>query len=460
MIDTSSRHAHHAEMANPLVLDYLRTHSLVDLFAEHGVRASVSPAHPYKASFNYDQIAARNDDPLAAQCRGLVLTTADATPFPTTTPPGEVFVLARPMDRFFNLGHGPDGSADVVDADLSHPDARVYEKLDGTLCILYYDPFLLVRPAAKMGCLESQAVYGDWCVATRSVPDADRVIDGFGDHTFRSLFEQAIDNNAARSMIAGQVPEGVPRTFGEFTRPLDQRLTYCFELTSPRAGSGVVSYDEDEIWLLAVRERDTGREVPPETVNGIGICVAPHHAVGTSSVAAARALVEARSPRDAEGVVVRLRQKSCGAYHRVKLKSLAYAAAHGLSGDAASSPRNLLRIILTDRWDDVRVTVKPHLRDHGDALASGLAAWLVRIDDEFKRIMQATAGLDNARREFALAVQAAKLPIAPMISIWTAKVDTARGWVDQQRRADGEWGDAFLDNLAAWVGVKPVDTAP
>ena len=47
-----------------------------------------------------------------------------------------------------------------------------------------------------------------------------------------------------------------------------------------------------------------------------------------------------------------------------------------------------------------------------------------------------------------------------MISIWTAKVDTARGWVDQQRRADGEWGDAFLDNLAAWVGAKPVDTAP
>ena len=139
---------------------------------------------------------------------------------------------------------------------------------------------------------------------------------------------------------------------------------------------------------------------------------------------------------------------------RTNTRTDGYAAAHGLSGDAASSPRNLLRIILTDRWDDVRVTVKPHLRDHGDALASGLAAWLVRIDDEFKRIMRATAGLDNARREFALAVQAAKLPIAPMISIWTAKVDTARGWVDQQRRADGEWGDAFLDNLAAWVG-KP-----
>jgi len=203
-----------------------------------------------------------------------------------------------------------------------------------------------------------------------------------------------------------------------------------------------------------VRERDTGREVPPETVNGIGICVAPHHAVGTSSVAATRALVEARSPRDAEGVVVRLRQKPCGAYHRVKLKSLAYAAAHGLSGDAASSPRNLLRIILTDKWDDVRVTVKPHLREHGDALASGLAVWLARIDAEFKRIMQATCAADGgARKAFALAVQAAKLPIAPMMAIWTAQVDTARGWVDAARREDGEWGDAFLDNLASWISA-------
>lgn len=104
--------------------------------------------------------------------------------------------------------------------------------------------------------------------------------------------------------------------------------------------------------------------------------------------------------------------------------------------------------------DDVRVTCRPYLREHGDQLAAGLAVWLAHIDVEFKRIMQATAGLDNARREFALAVQAAKLPIAPMISIWTAKVDTARGWVDGQRRADGEWGDAFLDNLAAWVEQK------
>lgn len=225
-------------MSNPLVLDYLLTHSLADLFAEHGVRASISTANPYKASFNYDQIAARNDDPLAAQCRGLVLTTADATPFPTSGPCGELFVLARPMDRFFNLGHGPGGSAVVSDDELSHPDARVYEKLDGTLCIVYYDPFLPVGRDDR----GSPAEYGDWCVATRSVADADRVIDGFGDHTFRSLFEEAL------------VDAGT--TWRELTESLDIRTTYCFELTSPRAGSGVVAYDQNKVWLLASTMRD------------------------------------------------------------------------------------------------------------------------------------------------------------------------------------------------------------
>lgn len=443
-------------MTSPLVLTYLRDHSLAELFAEHGVRVSLaSGPSSYKASFNYDQIAARNDDPIAAQCRGLVLATIDGTPFPQSGPCGDLIVLARPMDRFFNLGHGPGGSADVRDEDLAHPDARVYEKLDGTLCIVYFDMFRQVSPGNTLGCVQIAPVYGGWCVATRSVPDADRVIDGFGDHTFRSLFEQALEDNG--------------RTFAELTSQLSPRYTYCFELTSPRAGSGVVSQDRNHTWLLAVRHTATGRELCPSELDGIrsavadesapptaqGFNIAPHHALG--SLSALRELVEARSPRDAEGVVVRLAERlPCGRYQRVKVKSLAYTAAHALSGDAASSPRNLLRIILTDKWDDVRVTVKPHLREHGDALASGLAVWLARIDAEFKRIMQETAAPEDgkARKAFALAVQAAKLPIAPMMAIWTAQVDTARAWVDAARREDGEWGDAFLDNLAAWISAE------
>lgn len=180
--------------------------------------------------------------------------------------------------------------------------------------------------------------------------------------------------------------------------------------------------------------------------------VAPSHSPG--SLSAMRALVESRSPRDAEGVVVRLGQKPCGAYHRVKVKSLAYVAAHGLSGDAASSPRNLLRIILTGQWDDVRVTCKPYLIEQGDRLASGLARWLGCIDDFYfcVRTELEGRGLGQDRKAFALAVQAANLPIAPLMSRWTGQVSDARAWVDAARRADGEWGDVFLDNLAVWVG--------
>lgn len=421
-------------MASPLVLTYLRDHSVADLFADHGVRVSVASTNPYKASLNYDQIAARNDDDLAAQCRGLVLATIDGSPFPTDGPCGELQVLARPMDRFFNLGHGPGGSSTIEDDDLIHPDARVYEKLDGTLCIVYNDPH--VPNQGELGDPGNPASYGAWCVATRSVPDADRVIDGFGDHTFRSLFGQAL------------VAAGI--TWAELTSRLDPRLTYCFELTSPRAGSGVVSYDADHVWLLAVRDRDTGLEVCPSLLDHHRCDIAPHHA--GFDVASLRAMIEARSPRDAEGVVVRLGRKPCGAFHRVKVKSLAYAAAHGLSGDAASSPRNLLRIILTGQWDDVRLTCKPHLRDHGDALASGLAAWLSRLDAEYTRIRAELneRGLADSRKEFALATMAAGLPIPPLMARWFNKATNVRDWIDASRRTDG-WGDAFLDNLAAWV---------
>ncbi len=139
-----------------------------------------------------------------------------------------------------------------------------------------------------------------------------------------------------------------------------------------------------------------------------------------------------------DGVAVAMRER-CLAW--VLASSVSFARTMVLSETPLAFDPDEVETIMraTSREVDDRVLSAqvPHLRDHGDALASGLAAWLVRIDDEFKRIMQATAGLDNARREFALAVQAAKLPIAPMISIWTAKVDTARGWVDQQRRSDG-----------------------
>ena len=66
-----------------LVQNYLLSHSLDELYADHGVKARVATMRGYKASFNYDQLEATDADPLSQECRGLVLRTADGSPMNT-----------------------------------------------------------------------------------------------------------------------------------------------------------------------------------------------------------------------------------------------------------------------------------------------------------------------------------------------------------------------------------------
>ena len=65
-----------------LVQEYLMTHTFGDLAKEHGVYASFSKSG-HKFSLNYDQIEARESDPLAQECRGLILAGEDGRVFPS-----------------------------------------------------------------------------------------------------------------------------------------------------------------------------------------------------------------------------------------------------------------------------------------------------------------------------------------------------------------------------------------
>src|SRR5579885_1572432 len=209
-----------------LVQEYLKTHSFGDLAREHGVYASFSKSG-HKFSLNYDQIEAKESDPLAQECRGLVLALADGSVISgvmgpdgkidrSNVTPLDTVVLAYPMKRFFNHGQGS-----AANIDWSDPNLAVLEKLDGTLCIVYWDPFT-----------------NQWCVATRSVPEADLLMDN-GLFTFRTLFEKA-------------VKETIGMEFNEFTKHLSPIHTYCFELTTPY-NRIVVEYKKCGITLLALR---------------------------------------------------------------------------------------------------------------------------------------------------------------------------------------------------------------
>ena len=85
-----------------LVREFLLVKSLEDLEREHGVKARV---HDHKFSLNYDQIESREDDPLAQECRGLILRPTELQgSIDVARPLGDTIVLARPFDRFFNYG--------------------------------------------------------------------------------------------------------------------------------------------------------------------------------------------------------------------------------------------------------------------------------------------------------------------------------------------------------------------
>lgn len=197
-----------------IVQDFLMVHSAAWLREEHGVKLRWSNQRLGVFTLNYDQIEVRDSDPLSQQCRGLILRAHDASVFGREDKPiGLTSIVARPFDRFFN--HGTEACADV---DFGH--ARFYEKIDGTLCIVHYDE-------------------GAWHVATRSVPDADVVIAGMTGLTFRGLFER----------VAG----------GKLGRGLRTDCTYLFELKAAE-NQVVCAYPQEQVWLLGVRETQSGVE--------------------------------------------------------------------------------------------------------------------------------------------------------------------------------------------------------
>ncbi len=389
-------------------------HSLADLEREHGVKARVAG---HKVSLNYDQIEARDSDLLAQECRGLVLMTAEPMvgSIPVDHPLGSTKILARPFNRFFNLGQ--EAAAPV---DFNCPKLRFYEKLDGTLTLLYFDPVL-----------------DSWCVATRSVADADLPIDGFGEFTFRTLFEKACLDTTGF-------------TFAQFVTSLDPHVTYIFELTTP-LNRIVVGYDSYRITVLGARDNPSGVELDPIVISDrIKVPHAPIYRLG--SIEEMVDFVSSRNPQEHEGVVV------CdGAYRRVKVKNPGYLALNKVRDSVMNSPRGLVELILLDKLDDALPLFPENIvkraEDLRDAFPKLLAAYRdayaackVQADAEAPIFNpDSPALLRDHRKAFALSVQAKGGWMAPMMDQYQGKTTDLVDWLRKKRNVDGGWANGFLD---------------
>lgn len=378
------------------VQTYLLTHSLDDLAREHGVYARFSEKNPLKFSLNYDQLEAKDADTISQECRGLVLFTWSQKPQDKSTVVGPTEVMAKPMGRFFNYGQG---AAAAVDFDA--PDTKIFEKLDGTLCILYWDKFL-----------------GEWCVATRSVPDADLMMDGFGEQTFSSLFWKAFES-CGGSMSSVDHAKGL--------------WSFCLELCTPD-NQIVVAYPDYKTYLLAAISLEDLSEVDPlEWAAQLGVDVAPTYSLG--SLPELLDFVSSREPSKFEGVVVR-----DSAFRRVKIKNVGYLALGKIKDKAAKSPRALMEIVLLGKEDDIMPLVVPHIQEKILVLKDKLRGLILAVDSEYAQIYS------TDRKTFALAVKAGSGNLGPHMARWSGKCSGMHDWI-LKSRVNGAWSDSFLDAI-------------
>jgi hypothetical protein len=416
----------------PLVCNFLLSHSLDELAEKHGVYARWDSART-KFSLNYDQVEANDSDPLAMECRGLILRPSVLNDADGGFVGGPTKVLARPMSRFFNYGQE---AAQAID--FGNPNCRVLEKLDGTLCIVYYD-----------------SLKNEWCVATRSVPEADLPVDGFGEWTFRSLFIKAFEETS-----------GMPWTRACEIFSIVPKFTFCFELMTPY-NQVVVRHEKCKVALIAIRSNVSGEEFSYDTLCDIWsgkemLNVPTAQQWKLQTIEDIRSFVNSRSGLDHEGVVVveyvRTSPTGLNQARRIKIKSPAYLLASRTKTVIGASPRNLMELILQEQIDDLMPLLTEAQCKAVEKMRANLRTYMHNFDKSFHEKMEELKALGpmsdhNRRKSFASMINQSEMWMAPAMSMYEGKARSLHEWILQRKEgAEQRFPSTFLDTLCRVIG--------
>jgi len=334
-----------------LVQAYLRSGGTADsLLIEHGVKLK---PHNGKVSLVYDQLAAKETNQLANQCRGLVLRE------------GTWDIVAYPFDRFFN--HDQPCAAPIDWATAAYE-----EKLDGTLIIAHWDD----------GCAR-------WHVATRSMCEAHGDINGVG------TFAQIVDRYAREASVGASDFHSLMEGIGA-----DRWRTYMFELTGP-FNRVVCHYDTLDMALLGVRSLDTLAELDPITeANQLGLKTPRRWEF--SNPTHMLEVIRDWHPREFEGVVAKDAE-----FRRVKVKSPAYLAAHHATDSLGSSWRSVTDAVIRGAADNLAGLVPDYVQKRIDTVREVLVELTAATERDFAELR----GIDDMK-EFAFAAQKRAWPAA------------------------------------------------
>lgn len=330
-----------------LVQAFLQEYGLKALTEKYGIVAKPGLLYPNLYSLKYNMIESPMDEQIVLECRGIVVDSADNWK-----------VVARPFDKFFNIGESRA-------AEIDWETATVFEKLDGSLMIMYfYD--------------------GAWQVASSGVPDASGPVNSPSPfQNFRELFWTAYDSL-------------YPKLSSEL-----QDWTFMFELMTPW-NRIVVPHKGYKLSLIGVRNRVTGQEVHLQdlhSVLGDNTTCFKRFAVKSLPFRTYDEMVAAvpdMDPLKEEGFVI------CDAnFNRVKLKTPAYVAmAHMKDSFNLKSAVEIVRQGETSEFG----AYFPAYKEVLDKIKEKYD----RLVEELERTYEEIKGIEN-QKEFAL--QAVHSPV-------------------------------------------------
>lgn len=182
------------------VVEYLKTHTYEDLKNEFDIEVN---EYDDRVVLNYG-IKSPKFHPIVKECRALILSKCDNS------------VLCRSFERFYNWGEDPNSKAFVMQ------DSVCYEKIDGSLINVYHDGT-------------------EWQCATRKMAFAEGLTTS--GRTFKEVFVEALGND-----------------LNKVFKPIHPDLVIICELVSPETRV-VKPYEKPKVYILEVKNKDTGLEV-------------------------------------------------------------------------------------------------------------------------------------------------------------------------------------------------------
>jgi hypothetical protein len=333
-----------------LIQKHLRSDTSGDVFGrlqtEHNIKARFHKDYPNLVLLKYG-IDADFMNPMVRECRGIILDLDD-----------NLAVVSRAFDKFGNHG-------EPYAAEIDWSTARVQEKLDGSLCVLYH--------------------YDDkWHVATSGSPDASGNVQQAGLHTSGAL---AVETFAEYfwSTFEAQGGRLLDKAFDE--------LCFAFELTGP-LNRVVVAHTAPQVQLLSVRNRVTSLQMAPEPWAHV-INIPAVRTFDFHFIVELLASFDDISPVEQEGYVV-----VDGDFNRIKIKHPGYVALHHAKDGLG--PKAFLEIARTGETAEV-LTAFPELQPALDQAKESYQDLIDRVESAYSRV----ASIDS-QKDFA--AEAMKTP--------------------------------------------------